>query len=80
MNVIGAGSVTVAVEKPWGSKPELPVPVLQVKRLKGHSSVLRLDTAEWCSAKDTYRSEVISESSLENGAFPLMQSVKSCLC
>lgn len=78
--VIWVGSTAIALEKPRGSKMELLIPVTWMKRLKGHSSVLRLDIAEWCSAKDTYVSEVIgTESSLENGAFPLMQSVKRLL-
>lgn len=37
---------------------------------------LRLEGAEWCSAKATCRSEVIRSKSLENGAFHLMQSGK----
>lgn len=74
--VIWVGSIAIALEKPWGSKMELLIPVIQMKWLKGHSRVLSLDVAD-CSAKDTYISEVISsESSIENGAFPLMQSVK----
>lgn len=44
---------------------------------KRSPGVLRLEGAESCSAKATCRSEVIrSKSSLENGAFPLMQSGK----
>lgn len=75
--VMWVGSVAIALEKPWGSKLELPIPVMQMKWLKGHSGILRLDVAEWCSAKDISISEVIgSESALENGAFPLMQSFK----
>lgn len=43
--VIWVGSIAVALQKPGGSKMQLLLPLTQIKRLKGHSSVQRLGRA-----------------------------------